>query len=69
MTTKIFALANKVSQCYGHGDYGEELMIRNQGFYGIDGFPPTFATRELAEEFLSIRVHDNLQIVEIELRS
>ena len=51
---KVYAIAAKTHECYGHGSYGEELRICKEGTdQGGQGgsFPPVFETRESAERY------------------
>ena len=66
----IFTIGTKTSQCYGHGDYGSELMIQKDGAYGAGEFPPCFLTKPEAEAYLATmeRKHDKV-VVELNLRS
>lgn len=50
----IYGLAEKVSQVYGHGDHGEEYMIKAEnGYYGRLDYPPFFEKEEDAKSHLS----------------
>ena len=66
---KIFTIATKTRECYGHGDYGEELRICKAGAYGSGGFPPAFATVSEATEYLnSLEWNHDKSVVSLELR-
>ena len=70
---KIYAIADKTSQCYGHGDYGDELRICRHGRtgYGTGDFPPVFRKREQAKKYLgSLEPYKSvgMEIVKMELR-
>jgi hypothetical protein len=50
----VYAIGRQLNNVVaGHGDYYSEQQIRPLGMYGCDGFPPIFASRELAETYLS----------------
>lgn len=66
---KIYTIANKVSECYGHGSFGDELRICRQGSYGSGEFPPAFKTREAALQHLStLKYNHDKVVVELELK-
>ena len=70
MKTTIYALGTNKRECYGHGDYGNEVSIRQFGGYSDSAFYPTFATRQLAQEYLDqIPYHGDMVIVPLELIS
>lgn len=62
---KLYCIATKVSQTYGHGDSGDELMIRRQGGYGSGEFPPLFPLRGQAEEYLEGMGFGDHEVVEL----
>lgn len=64
---KIFTVAKKVHQCYGHGDYGDELHIVRGGYFGDVPFPCCFKTREQAEKWFLSKGNSDSVIVELEL--
>ena len=49
---KIFTIATKTSECYGHGSYGKELRICKVGAYGAGDFPLAFFTKGAAQKYL-----------------
>jgi len=65
---KIYAISEKVKECYGHGDYGIELQIRQVDAYsGAGKFRPLFLTKVGAYKYLANCPYpDNLVIVELE---
>lgn len=67
---KIYGIAVETHECYGHGDFGNELRIVKLGPYGAGPFPPLFAERQYAEEFIrkaTPKSFQKLQVVELEL--
>lgn len=54
-TTKIviWGIASKSTECYGHGEYIEELSIRQENTYGPREafFHPFFLSKERAEAY------------------
>jgi hypothetical protein len=51
----FYTIATKSSECYGHGDYGEELSVRQEGShrdYRFNKFPPLFKSFESAQGYL-----------------
>lgn len=47
---KIYALATKIHQCYGHGDYGDDIVISiTSGYDGSSCNPRIFAHKIDAE--------------------
>lgn len=68
---KIFTIAVKSHETYGHGDNGIETRIIKLGSYGTGDFPPCFPTYKLAAEWLSRhykQFYVDTVIVELELR-
>lgn len=67
---KIYTIATETHECYGHGDYGNELRICKAGAYGSGKFPPVFKTREQAANYLdTIELNAEMEIVELELQN
>ena len=66
---KGYALVTKVSECYGHGDYGEELAMKQKNAYaGELDFPPVFLNKEKADEYLKdFQFNWNMQVAEIDI--
>lgn len=65
---KVYAIATKTHECYGHGDYGTELCIC-RGPYGTGEFPPTFRTLDAAQKYLDgMKWNQDKEIVELEVR-
>ncbi len=65
---KIYTIATKTHEVYGHGSCGTELRICQKEVYGVGGFHPAFKTKKAAKEYLdSIKWNHNKQIVELEL--
>jgi hypothetical protein len=51
---KGYIIATEVSECYGHGDYGKELAMKQENAYHTKGtFPPIFLKKDSAAEYLS----------------
>jgi hypothetical protein len=51
---KIYAIASEITECYGHGSFGDELAIRQEDAYaGNAHFSPLFYTEEQAQEYLN----------------
>lgn len=46
--SQAFTIAAVQHMCYGHGDYGDELVIRQDS---SGKFPPVFTRREDAEAY------------------
>lgn len=66
---KCYGIAQTTHECYGHGDYGNEIRICPLGFYGTEGLPPVFMRREAAEQFVQDRRHkESLIVVTLELK-
>jgi hypothetical protein len=63
---KVYAIANEVHECYGQGDYGKEHRICRQGSYGTGGFPPVFASRQAAQNYLAGIEYFTGKVVELE---
>jgi hypothetical protein len=66
---KIFTVAQECRECYGHGDYGTELRICREGFYGSGNFPPAFHTSKAAEDYIAMhqsKFSVPLKVVEME---
>lgn len=50
----IYAIAKRTYECYGHGDYGSELKICQEGAYHKEGvWHPVFTEHESAAEYLN----------------
>jgi len=66
---KIYAIATKTSECYGHGDYWEAFKIEQVDAYHKEGkWNPMFVSRNTAQKFLDdMEWNHNKIIVEIEL--
>jgi hypothetical protein len=65
---KVYTIATLKRECFGHGDYCNELKICQKGPYGTGPFPPVFLNRQLAQDYLdSLRWNHDKQIVELEL--
>jgi hypothetical protein len=66
----IWGIARKTTECYGHGEYVEELSIRQENAYGIEQafFHPFFLYKERAEAYRSsIGLDGTTCIVPLEL--
>ena len=68
-TMKVYAIATKTNECYGHGDYGEEWKIEQEDAYHKEGkWNPIFVDKAKAMKFLDeMRWKHDKSIVEIEL--
>lgn len=67
--SKIYTLATKVRE-NGHGESWENLYITRGGYWGDEPFPPCFANRKSAEDYLSHQEpYKGYILVELELRS
>ena len=65
--SKVYTIATLKNECYGHGDYGNELKICREGAYGAGSFPPIFLNEQLAQEYLdSLKWNHDKRIVELE---
>lgn len=65
----IYTIAKVTHMTYGHGDFGSELIICQQGAYGSESFPPAFTTKEAVEQYLnSLKWNADKRVVELELR-
>lgn len=65
-----YTLGKKVSQVYGHGDYGEELHICPIDAYHNPnaGFHPLFKTKDECESYRqTIKWNHDLIIVELKV--
>jgi len=50
---KGYIIATTTDECYGHGDFGTELSMRQEGIYDeTRHFPPVFLKRESADKYL-----------------
>lgn len=50
--TKYYTVATKIHKTYGHGDYGDELVIETEEAYGVGYFPPLFHSKEEARNYI-----------------
>lgn len=51
---KGYIIATETDECYGHGDYGKELAMKQENAYYTKGvFPPIFLKKESAEKYLN----------------
>lgn len=64
---KVYGIAVKTSQCYGHGDFGQEERICRMGGWGSGAFPPLFATHELAAAHIKKMTEESRELVVVEL--
>lgn len=65
---KIYTVGDQTHECYGHGDYGDEIKIQAQGAYGMGDFPPCFTTKEKAQEYIKrLSLNARKVVVELEL--
>ncbi len=67
---KIYAIADKTHECYGHGDYGTEERIVRQDPWGKNQYYPCFIIKEEAQKFLDkigYPQNGNNSIVELDL--
>lgn len=68
---KIYTLAKESNECYGHGDYGTEEVIRKAGCYGTGEFHPCFRSQRAAIQYLKhLKQHVSmfLHVVSLELK-
>jgi hypothetical protein len=66
---KIYTVAKKYHETYGHGSFGYELQIRCGGLYGAGSFPPCFKSKEDAQKHLNTMDNiDEREVVELELK-
>lgn len=63
----IYGFAEESHECYGHGDYGTEDVIRRAGPYGSGDFRPFFTDRKTAEAYAASVPYPKLKIVEFTL--
>ena len=70
MKEKIYyAIAEKVSQTYGHGDYGEEIHICPINAYmGNNDFHPIFENEEDAKIYMEKTEYYNTHLKIIKLK-
>ena len=66
---KIYAIATKSRECYGHGDFGSELKICQIDVYvGQGKFQPVFDNKKIAEDYLkNDEWPSNKVVVELDL--
>jgi hypothetical protein len=64
----IYTIGTYKRECYGHGDYGIELTIRQNG--KNETFHPVFKSKEAAKDYLdTIEYNSEMAIVPLELLS
>lgn len=65
---KIYAIAKRARECYGHGDYGDEDKICRTGPWGTGAFHPAFTSREEADSYLDqLKWKSGMLVVEMDL--
>ena len=63
---KVYALATKTNECYGHGDYGEEWKIEQVDNYHKEGkWNPVFLSKADAQKFADGIVWFGGKVVEL----
>lgn len=70
-TIKVYGIAHTVSQCFGHGDYRDQQMIRTEDkedYYTSTEFPPVFTHREDAKKYIDgLMFKSRVHVVELRL--
>lgn len=66
---KGYIIATETNECYGQGDYGNELSMKQENAYHTKGvFPPVFLKRESAEKYLkSLKWRHGKTVEEVEI--
>lgn len=65
---KIYAIAYKKSECYGHGDYGDDVVMPiASGYDGSSCNPSVFSNRKDADSYAK-KAGGRAVVVELEVK-